>query len=161
MEHVSWLLILQSFSGCNIADKVAVSLGEEPLVVDANIWPPPSVSCEAVEVTLRELTHLPQNFTRQEKLRSCLSSLPDSIQSWIAQIPNLPDLAGSAVKASLCSQAPDLPIYPEGPGSLWALREVSKSSLTMSIIRSDDDEDGMNAENISMFARILAQNLQT
>ncbi|CAE7218532.1 phr [Symbiodinium necroappetens] len=84
-------------------EHVAVSLGEEPLVVDANIWPPPSVSCEAVE----------------EKLRSCMTSLPDSIQSWIAEIP-LPDLAGSV--------------------------KVSKSSLTMSIIRSDDDEVREDAE---------------
>ena len=77
-----------------------MSLGEGPLIVDANIWPPSSVSCKAVEVPCKEAVPrcMRQSFLNcKDRLRSS-PTLSETIQSWMAGVPSLDELASSPIK---------------------------------------------------------------
>eukprot|EP00435_Cladocopium_sp_Y103_P026675 s1344_g6.t1 len=88
-------------------EHVAVSLSEGSLIVDANIWPPPSISCAFVK----------------DRLKSS-STLLDTIQTWVSEVPNLDKVLTGPVR-------------------------VSKSSVSVSIIRSGGEMEDISHEATS------------
>ena len=140
--------------------------------MDANVWPPPSISCAFVKdrtSEVKEGSRLQTPITRsllsssvadsQDRLKSS-PTLLDTIQTWVSEVPNLDKVLTGPVRAAWFAnvriqramermRADMLCMFFKHTFKITQLSasfsrllvfEVSKSSVSVSIIRSGEEE---------------------